>query len=62
MVGLWVVKAMHSKVGVNLLVVYLFWCCVSLWLSSKLSTVVLTRLILDRRVGIGVCTTKLRGF
>ena len=56
------IKTMHGKVGVNLLVVYLLWCCVSLWLSSKLSTVVLTRLILDRRVGVGVCTTKLRGF
>ena len=40
-VGLWMVKTMHGKVrygGVELLIVYLFWCWVSLWLSSKLSS------------------------
>ena len=40
MVGLWVVKTIHSKVrygGVKLLV-YLSWCCVSHWLSWKLSS------------------------
>ena len=35
------VKTMHGKVrygGVKLLIVYLFWCWVSLWLSSMLSS------------------------